>query len=675
MRISSPYVLFQPRMLMMIFRKVCLLLFLFGIPGSTLIAQTSRIDSLKDVIATEKDDAVQVEAINGLMAEYSPTSPEYQACNRQIGKIILYNLKHKDLDLDETQKFLALLGYWYMNKAVELFAQEKKEEVLVCCDRAIFLFDYLKMYEEMWTVTSNRAAVLREMGRYEEAITSLYSALKYHESIGNDYGVYLANSQLVTVFEDQDDFANAYLYYKKLLKYQERITDPDGIDTDQIIIDNSGIGMCCIHLGKYKEAMPYLQKALGLAQKSNISHHMSFCHIYLGSAYTHEGDYEQAEANFRQALAYAETDRSKSHLWQRWAQMHYEQKNFQQAETYYENALSLQEQTGEYHKARLATYEGLYKTYEARHKYREALEAYEKYRQALDSTKVEASRNAMMHQQLKYDYEKKELQSKVKQEQRLSALKLENERRISRKNRIMYSLILLALILCVSIFYLYKFFRQRNVISAGKANELKQKLLRTQMNPHFIFNSVDNIQSLIHNKQGKEAISYLTRFSKLTRQILENSNETYISLSEELAMTENYLQIQQLLYNTKFGYTITVDEAIDREAILLPPMLTQPFIENAIKHGLKHREQGGMITVRFYMEDEKLFFEVKDNGSGIVSKDPADTHRSMSLNIVNERLNNSPGKKEIHVNVKNLVENNEVIGAQTSFEIPYIYDH
>ena len=659
---------------MTIFRKFCLLLLLFGIPGLTLIAQNSHVDSLKHVIATEKDDVVKVEAINVLMAEYSPTSPEYQACNRQIGKILLYNLRRKDLDLDEQQAFLSFLAHWYVNKAVELFAQEKKEEVLVCCDRAIFLFDYLKMYEEMWTATSNRAAILREMGRYEEAITSLYSALKYHESVGNDYGVYLVHSQMVSVFEDQDDFANAYLYYKKLLKYQERITDPDGIDTDQIIIDNSGIGMCCIHLGRYKEAMSYLNKALQMAKKSNVSRYISFCHMYLGSVYTHEGNYEQAEANFRQALAYAETGRARSHLWQRWAQLHYAQKNYQQAETYYENALSQQEQTGEYHKARLATYEGLYKTYEARHKYREALEAFEKYRQALDSTKVEASRNAMMHQQLKYDYEKKELQSKVRQEQRLSALKLDNERKISRKNRIMYGLILLALILCVSIFYLYKFFRQKNVISAGKANELKQKLLRTQMNPHFIFNSVDNIQSLIHNKRGREAIRYLSRFSKLTRQILENSNENYISLSEELAMTENYLQIQQLLYNNKFGYTISVDEAIDREALLIPPMLTQPFIENAIKHGLKHREHEGMVAIRFYMEDEKLFFEVKDNGSGIVSKDPADTHRSMSLNIVNERLNNTPGKKEIRVNVKNLVENNEVIGAQTSFEIPYIYD-
>ena len=292
-----------------------------------------------------------------------------------------------------------------------------------------------------------------------------------------------------------------------------------------------------------------------------------------------------------------------------------------------------------------------------------------------DSLINESTKKESVRKQLEYDYEKRELQNRVKQEQRLSVLKLENEKKNTRKNLILYGLIFLALILCVSLFYLYKFFQQKNIINAGKNNELKQKLLRAQMNPHFIFNSVDNIQSLIHNKQDKEAISYLSKFSKLTRQILENSSENYISLGEELAMTENYLGIQQLLYNNKFNYRIEVDEALDPEAILIPPMLTQPFIENAIKHGLKRRDSGGFVDIRFYKKGEALFFEVTDNGSGIETKDPSDAHKSMSLNIVNERLNNNPSKKEITVNVKNVMENNEVMGARTSFEIPYIYDN
>lgn len=97
-------------------------------------------------------------------------------------------------------------------------------------------------------------------------------------------------------------------------------------------------------------------------------------------------------------------------------------------------------------------------------------------------------------------------------------------------------------------------------------------------------------------------------------------------------MTENYLSIQQLLYNNKFNYRIEVDEIPDPEAILLPPMLTQPFIENAIKHGLKRRESGGFVQIRFYKKGEALFFEVTDNGSGIEAKESAGAHKSMSLN-------------------------------------------
>ncbi len=659
----------------MMFPKSYLLLFLFFTTGFTQIAQTPRLDSLNHLIATAENDTKKIEAINELMLEYAPTSREYIAYNKWIGRIILYNLRYKNLDLRTKKNMLALLGYWYINRAVELFSKEKKEEVLACCDHAVFIFDYLGVEDDMWSAMSNRAAILREMGRYEEAISSLYSALKYHESTGNDYGVSLVNMQLANIYEDQDDYANAIIYYKKMLKYQDSIKNPDGIDLNQMIMDNSGIGSCYYHLGKYEEALRYFDRALELSKEHNILHNVSFCYMFLGNVYTREKNYDKAEANFKLALQYAENDRAKSHLWQSWAQMYYQQKKYALAERYYESAGALKENSGEYYKARVPTYEGLYKTYEARHKFKEAFEALEKYRQAVDSTKIEISRNAIAHQQLKYEYEKKELRSRVKQEQRLSALKLENAKKNTRKNMILYGLVFLALILCVSLFYLYKFFQQKNIINAGRNNELKQKLLRAQMNPHFIFNSVDNIQSLIHNKQDKEAISYLTKFSKLTRQILENSNENYITLGEELAMTENYLGIQQLLYNNKFNYRIEVDEALDPEAILIPPMLTQPFIENAIKHGLKRRESGGYVHIRFYKKGESLFFEVTDNGSGIEDKRTSGTHKSMSLTIVNERLNNNPSKKEILVNVKNVIENNEVTGARTSFEIPYIYDN
>ncbi|OJV54151.1 MAG: hypothetical protein BGO31_12405 [Bacteroidetes bacterium 43-16] len=268
-------------------------------------------------------------------------------------------------------------------------------------------------------------------------------------------------------------------------------------------------------------------------------------------------------------------------------------------------------------------------------------------------------------QQLQYAFDKK-----------TAATALANQKKIAQRNMLIYGFIGLALLLGVVIIFVVKSFRQKAIITANKNEQLKQRLLLTQMNPHFIFNSVDNIQSLIYSNKDEEAINYLTRFSKLTRQILENSRENYISLEEELNMLDNYMNIQKLLHNNNFTHKISIDEGIDPENILLPPMLTQPFIENAIRHGLKNKKEGGVIHVRFYSKDEQLFFEVTDNGTGLVAKKTENGQRSLSTQITKERLESIAAKKKIHIHTLNITgDNNAVQGVKTFFEIPYIYNN
>ncbi|MGC4041559.1 MAG: histidine kinase [Flavobacterium sp.] len=231
-----------------------------------------------------------------------------------------------------------------------------------------------------------------------------------------------------------------------------------------------------------------------------------------------------------------------------------------------------------------------------------------------------------------------------------------------------------ALVLAIG-YFLYKSYRQKQAIASFEKNELNQKLLLSQMNPHFIFNSIDNIQSLIYNKQETEAVNYLTKFSKLTRQILENSTESYISLEEELAMIDNYLVIQQLLYNNKFDFKVQVDDSIDAEAVLLPPMLTQPFIENAIRHGLKNKDKNGFIAISFKFINEKLFFEITDNGPGF-TKNEVTNRKSLAMKITKERLANYIGKNDFDIQLENCFDDKKnIIGAKVFFEIPYIYEN
>ncbi|UPT71879.1 MAG: histidine kinase [Flavobacterium sp. JAD_PAG50586_2] len=195
------------------------------------------------------------------------------------------------------------------------------------------------------------------------------------------------------------------------------------------------------------------------------------------------------------------------------------------------------------------------------------------------------------------------------------------------------------------------------------------------MNPHFIFNSVQNIRSLINDKQEKAAVDYLDKFSKLTRQVLENSEENYIAMDEEVEMIENYLSIQQLLYSNKFEFDITVDEAIDTESVFLPPMLTQPFIENAIKHGLGDTGEGNRISIRFYLKEARLFFEVLDNGKGFGKGTKSSSHKSMAMKITGERLTHYTKNKDFSIQTDNITGiDGTIAGAKVHFEIPYIYE-
>ncbi|MBZ4037596.1 histidine kinase [Flavobacterium sp. 17A] len=173
---------------------------------------------------------------------------------------------------------------------------------------------------------------------------------------------------------------------------------------------------------------------------------------------------------------------------------------------------------------------------------------------------------------------------------------------------------------------------------------LERRLLRSQMDPHFIFNALGNIQSMILQKDTIPAVSYLNKFAKLTRQILEQSRQELIALHEEVETLKNYIELQQLRLNNSFEYAIVCDESVDDD-ILIPPLLIQPFIENAVEHGLKpkSKEEKGMLQINFTQQtDQKnLICTIKDNGIGLTASRKLKTkenHQSLSTTITHERL-------------------------------------
>ncbi|MFT7451014.1 MAG: ligand-binding sensor domain-containing protein/two-component sensor histidine kinase [Patescibacteria group bacterium] len=173
--------------------------------------------------------------------------------------------------------------------------------------------------------------------------------------------------------------------------------------------------------------------------------------------------------------------------------------------------------------------------------------------------------------------------------------------------------------------------------------ELEQKALQLQMNPHFIFNVLNSIQSLISQKDERTARYFLAKFSKLMRSILENSREERIPLEQEIETLEHYLSVERFSRDDQFDYEIYIDPKLDVESIMMAPMLLQPFLENAIIHGVGQVKEGGKIKLSFIQNYGTLECVIEDNGPGIAKarerkSQQEHTHKSTGLEVTKERL-------------------------------------
>ncbi|MFT5821748.1 MAG: tetratricopeptide (TPR) repeat protein [Crocinitomix sp.] len=275
----------------------------------------------------------------------------------------------------------------------------------------------------------------------------------------------------------------------------------------------------------------------------------------------------------------------------------------------------------------------------------------DKYEEILNAEKLKQINDL----QVKYDTEKKERENE-KLNFDLSLKEKENKivkSGLTVRNYIIVGVITLFLILLGLAFLAYN---RRKVVQDNKMLKLEQKLLKTQMNPHFISNALMSAQGYIYDNKPKEASSYLTQIARLTRLVLENSRKESISLEDEISTLESYLLVQQKRYEN-FDFELTVGDDLDPEEIHLPPMLTQPFVENAIEHGVQNLSYRGLLQINFSsIEKNKLQISIADNGLGINnSSKSTEDHQSLSSQIVKERLKNLAEfyKQKLDFNITN----------------------
>jgi LytS/YehU family sensor histidine kinase len=206
--------------------------------------------------------------------------------------------------------------------------------------------------------------------------------------------------------------------------------------------------------------------------------------------------------------------------------------------------------------------------------------------------------------------------------------------------------------------------------------EHQMSALRAQMNPHFIFNCINSIQGFILTNKGELAYDYLSKFSKLMRLVLNYSSENFITLNHEIEIVELYIELEQQRFENKFTYTISIPDSIDGDELTVPPMIMQPYIENAIWHGLMNLEKGkkGHIKITLEMTNEILEIIIEDNGVGRekAALNSQKKYKSKATAINNKRteilsiLSNSKGS----VNISDIYKNNEARGTRVIIKIP-----
>jgi len=215
-----------------------------------------------------------------------------------------------------------------------------------------------------------------------------------------------------------------------------------------------------------------------------------------------------------------------------------------------------------------------------------------------------------------------------------------------------------------------------------KLSDLEMQVLRVQMNPHFIFNSLNSISRFILHNNKSDADEYLTKFSRLVRMILQNSQNSLITLENELDSLRLYLELEMLRFNNRFSYVISLDKSIDISVLKIPPLIIQPFVENAVWHGLMPKASSGQVEIDISAEKDYLSIKITDDGVGrnksrAQQQSQTATHRSLGINITSQRIRmvHSAGTNIPPVSFVDLVDSlGRPAGTEVTLKLPLLYD-
>jgi len=503
---------------------------------------------------------------------------------------------------------------------------------------------------------------------YLEAINEEFKFLYLAEELDNTYFKSLAYRSIAEISFDVGNFDETTIYLKKATTFSTRLSD--FYEQAKLKIYFAKLFLARENLTKANNT---ISEALATFKTFNDYRNLGTCTNVLGQIATQKSDYETAINYFNSAINYFGISGEKQELdlvFNNLGKLYLQKGDLIQAELYLLKVVSQGSKSGQLSQ----NYKLLSELYFKKNQLQLAYNYQNLYLSILEYNALSTvgskvlqltESNLREERERLISYQKESIQAKE-----MITIKL---------TRQIIIIVVFAVLLLFLLFFLIVRSRQNKLKQSQKEAELSQSLLRSQMNPHFIFNAMSGIQSYIYSHEPEKSSQFLVNFSRLIRLILENSSKEFIPLELELEIIEKYLTTQKMRFEDRFDFKLNIDELLVEKQALIPPMITQPFIENAIEHGQLHTLIDGCINISITEENKMLQIIISDNGvgrKGSKNTQKIKSHNSMAIDITRERIRiiNQKYKTKGSLKIRDYDELNE-IGTEVIIKIPLKFEN
>jgi tetratricopeptide (TPR) repeat protein len=671
-------------------RKAILICGTVIINSGICVAQAKQTDSLKQILAIAKEDTNKIKTLNEL-GIIAANKNEFENAS-QYGKEALALSERLDFDKGKAASHHTIgINQVYQNLYPEAITSFR--EALRINEKLGDKIGIAQHYKDM-------ALVYYIQENDPEALKNYYIALRLYEQLKDSSAMADALHEIGATYYYLQNYTEAEKNYKAALKIYQMLGSNDGI---AYATKNIGVlytiqgkeafkkGETGIAKTKYNEAIEMHQTAIRIFEKSDSKNGLMETFPFLGNTYEmlgylylQEQDTKASEKSYSLALDYdlafmriAEELNDHNYINEACnvlGSIYIKLKKYNEANFFLKKGLAIAIEKG-YVSTRRDVYEHLAVLDSCTGNFKGALKHYKLFIQFRDSLiNTENTREAEQHK-LQFEFDKKE--DSLNQKQIITQTKLE-----SQKNQKNFYLAGAGMLGLLSLFVFLNFRNQKKInrladdAHAKEKAELELQSLRAQLNPHFMFNSLNAIQELILLEENEKSQSYLARFAKLLRMLLENADRPFIPLQREIDFLQLYLSLENLRI-PDLEFSITVDPKINTEETQIPNMILQPYIENAIWHGLSHKESDKRLAIRINNENGFTKYEIEDNGVG--RKRSAELkslyrkeHKSKGMELLSKRFKLLAKEygSDIETMITDVMEGNTIKGTLITIKVP-----